>query len=93
MAISQSSYDEVRQLLTNHANIADCLQSLFRELHTHVPGGFQAERLAEMLEENHGGEKMGEIFSSLQTEGRQSPYFREVQTYFRDFRHSGVTEK
>ena len=93
MAISQSSYEEVRQLITNHENIADRLQELFRELRTHVPGGFQAERLAEMLEEEHGGEKMGEILRSLQAEGHQSPYFRDVQTYFRDFRHSGVTEK
>uniref|UniRef100_A0A3Q7J6Y3 Uncharacterized protein n=1 Tax=Solanum lycopersicum TaxID=4081 RepID=A0A3Q7J6Y3_SOLLC len=28
-------------------------------------GGFQAERLTEMLEERHGGERMGEILQSL----------------------------
>lgn len=57
-----------------------------------IPGGFQAERLTELLENEHGGEKMGEILRSLQTEGRESPYFREVQVYFREFRLNQTTE-
>ena len=53
--------------------MADVIQDIHRELHTRVPGGFQAERLAEILEERHGGEKMTEILHSLQ--GAKAPTF------------------
>ena len=68
------------------------IQEIHRELHTRVPGGFQAERLTEMLEERHGGERMGEILQSLQTERRHSPYCREVQTDFQNLRGSGLVD-
>lgn len=35
---------------------------------------------------------MQEILQSLETEGRDSPYFKEVQTYFRNMRHEKLTE-
>ncbi|KAL6954288.1 hypothetical protein U1Q18_043936 [Sarracenia purpurea var. burkii] len=92
MAISQADYNAFRQLLSNHQRIQSSLLQLFRELRTHVPGGFQAERLTEMLEEEHGGDKMGEILMSLQTEGRQSPYFKEAHRDFQYFRNNKITE-
>ncbi|TMW81077.1 hypothetical protein EJD97_012162 (mitochondrion) [Solanum chilense] len=86
------SLENWERLLQNHKEVAAVIQEIHRELHTRVPGGFQAERLTEMLEERHGGERMGEILQSLQTERRHSPYFREVQTDFRNLRGSGGTE-
>lgn len=77
-------------VLENHAAVADLVQKIHSDLHTRVPGGFQAERLAELLEARHGPEKMGDIRHSLQTEGSQSPYFREAQTDI--LRNAGGTE-
>ncbi|EEF27435.1 conserved hypothetical protein [Ricinus communis] len=90
--VNQPSLEDFANLLESHERISERIKDLFRDLHTRVPGGFQAERLTEILEERHGGEKMNEILQSLQTEGLHSPYFREVQTDFWNFRHSGVTE-
>ena len=90
--VDQPSLESFAKLLETHERISERIKDLFRDLHTRVPGGFQAERLTEMLEERHGGEKMSEILQSLQTEGDHSPYFREVQTDFLNLRHSGVTE-
>lgn len=92
-ATTRYSLRDFRQLLDDHAIIAKRIQEIHQDLKTRVPAGFQAERLAEILEERHGGEKMNEILRSLQTEGRQSPYFREVQTDFRTLRNSGGTEE
>ena len=79
--------------LENTLAVADLLQQIQRGLHARVPGGFQAEALTETLETRHGTDKLGEIRESLQTEGSQSPYFREFQTDFRSLRDAGGTEK
>ena len=81
-----------KRILQDHDAVADLVQQIHRDLHTTVPGGFQAERLSEMLQELHGTEKMTEIRQSLETQGAQSPYFREVQVLFRTLRDSGGTE-
>jgi hypothetical protein len=80
------------RVLQDHAAVADLLQQIHRDLRTTVPGGFQAESLAEMLEKTHGPEKMTEIRQSLETQRAQSSYFREVQVHFRTLRNSGGTE-
>lgn len=81
-----------RRLLDNHEVISDLIQEIHRQLHTHVPAGFQAAELTEMLEERHGGPKMEEIRRSLSEEGRFSPYFREIQSDFQSLKKSGGTE-
>ncbi|KAH0706230.1 hypothetical protein KY285_010724 [Solanum tuberosum] len=87
------SLENWERLLQNHKEVAAVIQEIHRELHTRILGGFQAERLTKMLEERHGGgERMGEILQSLQTERRHNPYFWEVQTDFRNLRGSGGTE-
>ena len=43
------------QLLRNHQDLVDLFQEIHREIGTHAPGGFQAERLADILESRHGG--------------------------------------
>lgn len=91
--VDQESLNSFSELLTAHRRIADRIQDLRRELHTRVPGGFQAERLTEMLEDRHGADKMTEILHSLETEGRRSHYFQEVLSHFQDFRSNGVTER
>lgn len=88
----QADLESVAAILESHQRISERIQDLFRDLRTRVPGGFQAEHLAGMLEERHGGENMGEILRSLQTEGNNSPYFREIQTDFRILRNAGGTE-
>lgn len=75
-----------------HGEIADRLQELFRSLHSRAPGGFQAARLAEILEVEHGAEHIPHILHSLQREGVQSAFFRETQTHFRELRDGGGTE-
>ena len=80
------------RVLQDHAAVADLLQQIHLDLRTTVPGGFQAESLAEMLEKTHGPEKMTEIRQSLETQRAQSPYFREVQVHFRTLRNEGGTE-
>ena len=52
--VDQHTLESVKQLLADHAYIADRIQDLFRALRTNVPGGFQAERLTEILEERQG---------------------------------------
>ena len=79
-------------LLQTHPRISDTIVKIFQDLHTRVPAGFQSERLTEMLEERHGGPKMEEILKSLQEKGRNSPFFREVQTDFKDLKDSGGTD-
>ena len=83
---------DFHQLMRNHQSIADLLPRIFQDLHTRVPAGFQSERLAEMLEERYGGRNLGGILLSLQEEGRNSRFFREVQTDFQTLRDSGATE-
>ena len=78
---SQQSLESYEKLLKSHAAVADLVQEIHRDLHTHVPGGFQAERLAEILEERHGPEKMAQIQQSLESQRQHSPYFREVQAF------------
>ena len=63
------------QIHEAYDKIPERLQKLFKKLRMHVPGGFQAERLTEILEERHGGEKMGEICRSLRAERGHSLYF------------------
>jgi len=82
----------ILELLENHAAVADVIRDIHRELHIRVPGGFQAEWLAEILEARHGGERLNEILQSLKTERNQSPYFGEVQTDFKTLRDDGGTE-
>ncbi|KAH0776217.1 hypothetical protein KY290_007628 [Solanum tuberosum] len=53
------SLENWERLLQNHKEVAAVIQEIHRELHTSVPGGFQAERLTEMLEERHGGKGWG----------------------------------
>ena len=57
-----------RQLIENQRLIAEKRKELLRDLGTKVPGGYQAERLSEMLEERHGGQGFYDISHSLQTE-------------------------
>ncbi|GAA0178503.1 hypothetical protein LIER_29846 [Lithospermum erythrorhizon] len=73
--------------------MGDVIQSIHKELGIRVPGGYQAERLVETLEERHGGEKMNEILRSLTEERHQSPYFREIKVDLLDLRTSGGTEE
>ncbi|CAA0810850.1 Unknown protein [Striga hermonthica] len=82
--VDQHTLESVKQLLADHAYIADRIQDLCRALRTNVPGGFQAERLTEILEERHGGETMSLIRQSLETQALYT-FFREVQTDFDDF--------
>lgn len=90
--LANEHVEAARQLLYNHAQIADVLRGIFQDLHTRVPGGFQSERLTEMLEERHGGPGMGNILQSLRENGRDSPFFREAQVDFKALRESGATE-
>ena len=86
------SIQDFANLLDNHQKVAAIIQDIHREISARVPGGFQSERLSEILEERHGGAKMREILESLATDRRDSPYFREVQTDFKILRGSGGTE-
>lgn len=92
LELEQLQLENFRHLLETHKKIADTIQNIFQDLHTRVPAGFQSERLTEMLEERHGGRSLGGILQSLQEEGRNSPFFREVQTDFQALRDSGGTE-
>ena len=90
---SSVEIENVEIIFRAPSDIADLLRDIFHDLRTHVPGGFQAERLAEMLEERYGPERMPSILESLQTHRGKSPYFREIQTDFSILRGSGGTEK
>jgi hypothetical protein len=90
--LEQPTLQDFNRLLASHEQIADTIESIFRDLHTRVPAGFQRERLTELLEERHGGGSLGEILRSLLEEGRNSPFFREVQADFKALRDSGGTE-
>jgi hypothetical protein len=46
---------QFQQLLLTHEQIADLIITLHRDLHTRVPGGFQAELLCDILEGSKGG--------------------------------------
>ncbi len=66
--VDQAPLEAFRQLIENQRLIAEKIQELLRDLGTKVPGGYQAERLSEMLEERHGGQGLYDISHSLQTE-------------------------
>lgn len=66
--IDQAPLEAFRQLIENQRLIAEKIKELLRDLGTKVPGGYQAERLSEMLEERHGGQGLYDISHSLQTE-------------------------
>lgn len=66
--VDQAPLEAFRQLIENQRLIAEKIQELLRDLGTKVPGGYQAERLSEMLEKRHGGQGLYDISHSLQTE-------------------------
>lgn len=84
--------EEFHQLLANQKKIEDIIPRIFQDLHMRAPGGFQSEWLTERLTERHGGRSLWGIPRSLQEEGRNSPFFREIQTDFQALRKSGGTE-
>jgi hypothetical protein len=86
------THEEYVRVIQSHQGISDTLPKIFRDLNTRVPGGFQSARLAERLEERHGPQSLGGILRSLREGGRNSPYFREVQTDFEIIRRGGGTE-
>lgn len=46
--LEQPTLADFGQILENQENIASLIQTIFQDLHTRVPGGFQSERLVEI---------------------------------------------
>ncbi|KAF0922596.1 hypothetical protein E2562_039509 [Oryza meyeriana var. granulata] len=88
--LAASDIECVRELL-QHTNprIEQKIRDIHEGLCTRRVGAHQAERLVEILEERHGGERMGNILQSMETLGRDCPYFQESLTDLRELRDSG----
>lgn len=48
-----------------------------------IPGGFQTERLVEMLEEQYGGGKLLDIQEDMEQNRLKSAFYAERKTFFR----------
>lgn len=81
-----------REILKSHERIGEHIRELRRQEGMRLPGGFQTERLVEMLEERYGGEQMLEIERDIMQHGVFSRFYNETKTYFNDFRREHVTE-
>ncbi|KAF0936006.1 hypothetical protein E2562_037994 [Oryza meyeriana var. granulata] len=82
-----------RHLTASDIERNPCIDRKIRDIHeglrTRRVGANQAEHLVEILEERHGGERMGNIHQSMETLGRDCPYFQESLTDLRELRDSG----
>jgi hypothetical protein len=74
--------EKIREILKSHERIGERILELRREEGMRLPGGFQVERLVEILEENYGGEKLLDIEIDMMQKGILSPYYNETKTFF-----------
>lgn len=84
--------EKIREILKSHERIGERILELRREEGMRLPGGFQVERLVEILEENYGGEKLLDIEIDMMQKGILSPYYNETKTFFFYFRCERITE-
>lgn len=81
-----------RLALDRQEELSEVIPGIFKAIGTRVPGGFQSERLAEMLDDRFGSAALGSILQSLKNEGRESFFFRQIQSDFDELRRGGGTE-
>lgn len=82
----------VQQNLRAHEAIGNHIIELRRQEGMRLPGGFQTERIVEMLEDRYGGEQMIAIERDIQLNGIRSRFYTETKTFYDDFRREGITE-
>lgn len=58
-----------------------------------IPGGFQAEHIVEILEEEYGSDKLPEILREMKENRLHSVFYQITKTYFNDMRKEHVTEQ
>lgn len=89
---SPEDMEGFRQALDHQEQLSIVIPDVFRSIRTRVPGGFQSERLAEMLDDRFGSEALEGILQSLKDEGRASFYFPQIQSDFEELRRGGGSE-
>jgi ribosomal protein S19 len=83
----------IEKVIKAHERIAEHIRDLRKQEGMRLPGGFQAERLVEILEERYGGTAMIEIERDLRLRGLSSPFYRESKVIFDHFRREHITER
>jgi hypothetical protein len=68
-------------------------RGLTREIAIRRVGEHQAEAVVEILEDRYGGEHLGAIRQSLETQGVDSPFFWECKSILEELRQNGGSEK
>lgn len=88
----QEQLAKISEIIYAHERIGELIQDFRRQEGMRLPGGFQMERLVEMLEERYGGEQLLEIEKDLRQHGIFSNFYKESKTYFDYLRRNSVTE-
>lgn len=88
----QQQLAEIKAILVSHEKIGENVLELRRQEGMRIPGGFQTERLVEMLEERYGGIKMKEIEQDIRERGLHSQFYKETKSFFNELRREGATE-
>ena len=90
--LDKNQLAKLKKVLKAHERIASHIEELRLEEKMRLPGGFQTERIVDMLEETYGPDALIEIEKEIRRKGLNSLFYRETKTIFDYFRRNQITE-